>query len=263
MYFFPPWLPDLYFDHYVLGKCTRHNHGRWTGVCNPGQYHGQTTLWSGKELHFARIRQKLIVAMVLCWLICLLLCQVVKTIGLREIWFFGLQYVDSKGLTTWLKLNKKVSCCQVNSNNNNALLLVFDSVVKRLFTCMVMCFFQVLSQDVRKEAPMQFKFRAKFYPEDVSEELIQEVTQVSVFQAQPCPYFTLTAHALPFPTLLPPELPCPHPSLPCSHHILGYCCGWQCKRYHCSADHLSPRSARARSKQLSIVRSSSMFFIVS
>ena len=33
----------------------------------------------------------------------------VKTIGLREIWFFGLQYIDSKGLTTWLKLNKKVS----------------------------------------------------------------------------------------------------------------------------------------------------------
>ena len=34
--------------------------------------------------------------------------QVVKTIGLREIWFFGLQYTDTKGLTTWLKLNKKV-----------------------------------------------------------------------------------------------------------------------------------------------------------
>lgn len=34
--------------------------------------------------------------------------QVVKTIGLREVWFFGLQYVDEKGLTTWLKLNKKV-----------------------------------------------------------------------------------------------------------------------------------------------------------
>ena len=34
--------------------------------------------------------------------------QVVKTIGLREIWFFGLQYTDSKGYTTWLKLNKKV-----------------------------------------------------------------------------------------------------------------------------------------------------------
>lgn len=34
--------------------------------------------------------------------------QVVKTIGLREVWFFGLQYTDTKGLVTWLKLNKKV-----------------------------------------------------------------------------------------------------------------------------------------------------------
>jgi hypothetical protein len=34
---------------------------------------------------------------------------VVKTVGLREVWFFGLQYVDSKGYSTWLKLNKKVS----------------------------------------------------------------------------------------------------------------------------------------------------------
>jgi len=67
--------------------------------------------------------------------------QVVKTIGLREIWFFGLQYVDSKGYTTWLKLNKKV-----------------------------------LSQDVKKEMPLQFKFRAKFFPEDVAEEIIQDIT---------------------------------------------------------------------------------------
>jgi len=67
--------------------------------------------------------------------------QVVKTIGLREIWFFGLQYVDSKGYTTWLKLNKKV-----------------------------------LGQDIKKESPLQFRFRAKFYPEDVSEELIQDIT---------------------------------------------------------------------------------------
>lgn len=28
--------------------------------------------------------------------------------GLREVWFFGLQYTDSKGYITWLKLNKKV-----------------------------------------------------------------------------------------------------------------------------------------------------------
>uniref|UniRef100_A0A671MSS4 Moesin-like n=1 Tax=Sinocyclocheilus anshuiensis TaxID=1608454 RepID=A0A671MSS4_9TELE len=68
--------------------------------------------------------------------------QVVKTIGLREVWFFGLQYQDTKGFTTWLKLNKKVT-----------------------------------AQDIRKESPLLFKFRAKFYPEDVSEELIQEATQ--------------------------------------------------------------------------------------
>jgi hypothetical protein len=34
--------------------------------------------------------------------------QVVKTIGLREVWFFGLQYQDNKDLTTWLKMKKKV-----------------------------------------------------------------------------------------------------------------------------------------------------------
>jgi len=68
--------------------------------------------------------------------------QVVKTIGLREIWFFGLQYTDTKGYTTWLKLNKKVT-----------------------------------AQEVKKESPYQFRFRAKFFPEDVTAELIQEVTQ--------------------------------------------------------------------------------------
>lgn len=34
--------------------------------------------------------------------------QVVKTIGLREVWFFGLQYTDIKGDLTWIKLYKKV-----------------------------------------------------------------------------------------------------------------------------------------------------------
>lgn len=67
--------------------------------------------------------------------------QVVKTIGLREIWYFGLQYTDTKGFPTWLKLNKKV-----------------------------------LSQDVKKDQTLMFKFRAKFYPEDVGEEIIQDVT---------------------------------------------------------------------------------------
>uniref|UniRef100_A0A8C4SJ85 Ezrin b n=1 Tax=Erpetoichthys calabaricus TaxID=27687 RepID=A0A8C4SJ85_ERPCA len=72
--------------------------------------------------------------------------QVVKTIGLREVWYFGLQYMDSKGYMTWLKLDKKVA-----------------------------------SQDVKKENPLQFKFRAKFFPEDVSEELIQDITQKLFF----------------------------------------------------------------------------------
>merc|ERR1712130_59741 len=51
------------------------------------------------------------------------------------------QYTDSKGYQTWLKLNKNV-----------------------------------LAQDVKKESPLQFKFRAKFYPEDVAEEIIQDIT---------------------------------------------------------------------------------------
>lgn len=73
----------------------------------------------------------------------LLFEQVVKTIGLREVWYFGLQYEDSKTYKTWLKLNKRVN-----------------------------------NQDVRKDGQtLRFKFRAKFYPEDVCEELIQDVTQ--------------------------------------------------------------------------------------
>ncbi|XP_068609848.1 ezrin b [Brachionichthys hirsutus] len=72
--------------------------------------------------------------------------QVVKTIGFREVWYFGLQYMDSKGYPTWLKLDKKVS-----------------------------------SQEVKNENPLQFKFRAKLFPEDVPEELIQNVTQKLFF----------------------------------------------------------------------------------
>lgn len=41
---------------------------------------------------------------------------------------------------------------------------------------------QVIHQDVRKDNPYQFKFRCKFFPEDVADELIQDVTQVSNVQ---------------------------------------------------------------------------------
>ncbi|XP_033948913.1 moesin-like isoform X2 [Pseudochaenichthys georgianus] len=78
--------------------------------------------------------------------------QIVKTIGLRETWFFGLQYQDSKGFSTWLKLNKRVT-----------------------------------AQDVKRDNPLLIKFRAKFYPEDVTEELIQEATQRLFFlQVKEC-----------------------------------------------------------------------------
>lgn len=40
---------------------------------------------------------------------------------------------------------------------------------------------QVSSQDVKKENPLQFKFRGKFFPEDVAEELIQDITQKLFF----------------------------------------------------------------------------------
>ncbi|XP_074547936.1 ezrin a [Halichoeres trimaculatus] len=68
--------------------------------------------------------------------------QVARTIGLRETWYFGLQFVDAKGFLTWLNSDKRV-----------------------------------MAQDPKKEIPLQFKLRVKFYPEDVAEELIQDVTR--------------------------------------------------------------------------------------
>ncbi|KAL7638306.1 UNVERIFIED_CONTAM: hypothetical protein RMT77_010870 [Armadillidium vulgare] len=71
-----------------------------------------------------------------------LLDLICRAIGLRESWYFGLQYADIKDFIAWLKMDKKVQ-----------------------------------EQNVRKESPLEFFFLAKFYPEDVSEELVQEVTQ--------------------------------------------------------------------------------------
>ncbi|CAG01235.1 unnamed protein product [Tetraodon nigroviridis] len=68
--------------------------------------------------------------------------QIARTIGLRETWYFGLQYMDTKGTCSWLIPEKKV-----------------------------------MSQDVKKEIPLQLKLRVKFYPEDAAEELIQDVTK--------------------------------------------------------------------------------------
>ncbi|XP_023343744.1 moesin/ezrin/radixin homolog 1 isoform X2 [Eurytemora carolleeae] len=71
----------------------------------------------------------------------ILLDQIIQTTGLREIWYFGLQYTDVKGGLSWLKLDKKVK-----------------------------------TQPVKKEEPLQFKFRIKYFPEHIVEEIIQEQT---------------------------------------------------------------------------------------
>ena len=39
---------------------------------------------------------------------------------------------------------------------------------------------QVTSQEIKKGSPLEFTFAVKFYPEDVSEELIQNNTKVSL-----------------------------------------------------------------------------------
>uniref|UniRef100_A0A670KH52 NF2, moesin-ezrin-radixin like (MERLIN) tumor suppressor n=1 Tax=Podarcis muralis TaxID=64176 RepID=A0A670KH52_PODMU len=66
---------------------------------------------------------------------------VCRTLGLRETWFFGLQYMI-KDTMAWLKMDKKV-----------------------------------LDHDVPKEEPVTFHFLAKFYPENAEDELVQDITQ--------------------------------------------------------------------------------------
>ena len=41
---------------------------------------------------------------------------VCRTIGLRETWYFGLQYYDSKGYVSWLKMEKRITDQDVNVN---------------------------------------------------------------------------------------------------------------------------------------------------
>ncbi|XP_041971983.1 merlin isoform X2 [Aricia agestis] len=71
---------------------------------------------------------------------------VCRTIGLRETWFFGLQFEDTKHFISWLKLDKRVQ-----------------------------------EQCVSQMPGTPFMLLCKLYPEDVAEELIQEVTQHLLF----------------------------------------------------------------------------------
>ncbi|KAF4526859.1 hypothetical protein B566_EDAN013913 [Ephemera danica] len=70
-----------------------------------------------------------------------LVCQL---IGLRETWYFGLQYEHSKGFIAWLPWDKKVQE-QAGRHSNNSLVRVM--------------------------------LLAKLYPENVADELLQEITQ--------------------------------------------------------------------------------------
>lgn len=65
---------------------------------------------------------------------------------------------------------------------------------------------QVMNQEVKKETPLQFKFRAKFYPEDVAEELIQDITlRLFYLQVKSICWINFHVHyLLVFPLSLPP-----------------------------------------------------------
>ncbi|EDX17451.1 GD16093 [Drosophila simulans] len=107
--------------------------------------------------------------------------QVVKTIGLREVWFFGLQYTDSKGDSTWIKLYKKPESPAIKTIKY--LKRVKKYVDKKTADSNGVNHSETSEEDddaddmhdVKKENPLQFRFRAKFYPEDVADELIQDI----------------------------------------------------------------------------------------
>ena len=55
---------------------------------------------------------------------------VCRTIGLRETWYFGLQFQDSKGYVAWLKLDKRVQDQDIAGSiedNSKVRLIIFGS----------------------------------------------------------------------------------------------------------------------------------------
>ncbi|CAN8016852.1 unnamed protein product [Ixodes persulcatus] len=67
---------------------------------NPSASAASTRLSSSREGSFFLVQHKA-TGQELFDLVC-------RTIGLRESWYFGLQYVDAKSFVVWLKLDKKV-----------------------------------------------------------------------------------------------------------------------------------------------------------
>uniref|UniRef100_A0A914WWM5 Moesin/ezrin/radixin homolog 1 n=1 Tax=Plectus sambesii TaxID=2011161 RepID=A0A914WWM5_9BILA len=69
---------------------------------------------------------------------------VCRAIGLREIWYFGLQYTNKKQIPCWLEMDKKVNKQEIPKQDDGSLHLLF---------------------------------LVKFFPEEVEEELIQDITR--------------------------------------------------------------------------------------
>jgi hypothetical protein len=68
--------------------------------------------------------------------------QVCKTLGIREVWYYGLLYTDVKGHKAWLRDDKRL-----------------------------------LDQDIPKDSRLALQFRIMLYPEEVEGELIQDITR--------------------------------------------------------------------------------------
>ena len=55
-------------------------------------------------------------------------------------------------------------------------IIILDKNIPALVLCYYYLY-QVLNQDVKRDEPISLNFRVKFYPEDVAEELMQEITK--------------------------------------------------------------------------------------
>lgn len=108
---------------------------------------------------------------------------VCRTIGLRETWYFGLRFTDSKGYTAWLKLEKRICDQDIaihlkSSSPTPASTTSSTSSVSTATSASSSGQSSRKSDSKEKKTPqMVFGFLAKFFPEDVAEELVQEITQ--------------------------------------------------------------------------------------
>lgn len=117
-----------------------------------------------------------------------LLQLVCRTIGLRESSFFGLQFYDSKNNNiTWLKDNKRLNEQYVAADRT----LPASPASTNSSTSSVSTATSSSGQSAsgrttaRPSVRLVFHFLVKFFPEDVAQELIQEVTQ-HLFYLQVC-----------------------------------------------------------------------------